>query len=126
MLQRWVLDFFAPGEWLRRLTSESTFLAAVATREWHGISLRDVLLFAAGLLFCLVVVRFMLAGSTEPQATEQAASASGPGDPAFDKQVEVVVPQDERVRRRGGNDLAEPRPRSSTGGGENQIGEGNG
>lgn len=40
-------------------------VAAVATREWYGISLRDVLLFAGGVFFCLIVIRFMLTGSEE-------------------------------------------------------------
>ena len=44
--------------------------AAVATREWQGISLRDVLLLGGGLLFCLVVIRFMLAGPAENVSTE--------------------------------------------------------
>jgi hypothetical protein len=50
--------------------SEGLGTAAVATREWQGISLRDVLLLGGGLLFCLVVIRFMLAGPAENVSTE--------------------------------------------------------
>jgi hypothetical protein len=51
--------------------------AAAATRECQEISLRDVLLFGGGLLFCLAVMQIMLTGSVENPLAEPDAAPTG-------------------------------------------------
>jgi len=59
------------------LNEQSLSVAAFASEEWHGLSMRDVMLLVAGLVFCAVVIRFMTATSPDgssrsaPPETEQ-------------------------------------------------------
>ena len=110
---------FAAGE-----PTGTLIIAAVAAREWHGISLRDVLMFAGAALFCVVVIRFMLAGSSEAPGMGPAAPPTG--HQALDQpnadgnQVEVVETRSGSGRDSGGPVPDESQPWTLRGRGDGE------